>query len=497
MVARKCPTCQATDSFETNDSSGDTVCIHCGTVLEESHIVSSVEFVETAAGTSSVIGQFISGTATKPYGAAGPGYGLSRESREVAIEGGRRQIQQLAAQLSMSAHFVDAAHRLYILALHHHFTQGRRSSHVVAACLYIVCRRERSPHLLIDFSESLNANLYSLGACFLKFSRLLALDMPVIDPSLYIHRFAARMDLGDMTHAVAMTAIRLVARMKRDWIQTGRRPAGICGACLLIGARMHGFRRTRAEVMQVVRVTDLTLRNRLAEFGNTQASQLPLDEFDRLEASAEADPPAYVRGVLEDELAKETALIEDAIAADLDDGSPDGPLNAAPDAGSTTALALPDVGAPVRTSAGNISARAAVAVLDRPELAGVLARSHLITVGEGDGAGAGASSGVPRRTGLSEDETKLWKARMLLNQNWGGAVQSFQIAMGHRARAEDARIEKAVHDGIEPVPVPLPPVDRAHGGDVLSPEQMASFFKSVGGAARKGAVERAVGGWRH
>ena len=27
-----------------------------------------------------------------------------------------------------------------------------------------------------------------------------------------------------------MTAMRLVARMKRDWIHHGRRPAGLCGA---------------------------------------------------------------------------------------------------------------------------------------------------------------------------------------------------------------------------------------------------------------------------
>jgi transcription initiation factor TFIIIB Brf1 subunit/transcription initiation factor TFIIB len=83
--------------------------------------------------------------------------------------------------------------------------------------------------------EALGANLYSLGACFLKFMRLLAMDIPVIDPSLYIHRFAQRMDLGASVHTVAMTAVRLVARMKRDWIETGRRPAGICGACLLVG----------------------------------------------------------------------------------------------------------------------------------------------------------------------------------------------------------------------------------------------------------------------
>ncbi len=45
-----CPTCQSSE-VETNESSGDTVCVNCGTVLEESNIVSNIEFVETAAGT--------------------------------------------------------------------------------------------------------------------------------------------------------------------------------------------------------------------------------------------------------------------------------------------------------------------------------------------------------------------------------------------------------------------------------------------------------------
>jgi len=93
--ASSCPTCGSAE-LETNESSGDTVCTVCGTVLEESHIVSSIEFIETSAGTSSVIGQFVSATATKPYGVSGPGYGLSRESREVAIENGRRMIHEVA-----------------------------------------------------------------------------------------------------------------------------------------------------------------------------------------------------------------------------------------------------------------------------------------------------------------------------------------------------------------------------------------------------------------
>ncbi len=45
-----CPSCGSTE-LDTNEASGDTVCTQCGTVLEESNIVSNIEFVETAAGT--------------------------------------------------------------------------------------------------------------------------------------------------------------------------------------------------------------------------------------------------------------------------------------------------------------------------------------------------------------------------------------------------------------------------------------------------------------
>ena len=48
-----------------------------------------------------------------------------------------------------------------------------------------------------------------------------ALPQKPVDPSLFIHRFADRLDFKKRMHAVANTALRLVASMKRDWMQTG------------------------------------------------------------------------------------------------------------------------------------------------------------------------------------------------------------------------------------------------------------------------------------
>lgn len=43
-------------------------------------------------------------------------------------------------------------------------------------------------------------------------------------------RFANKLEFGDKMHEVSMTAQRLVQRMKKDFIHSGRRPSGLCGA---------------------------------------------------------------------------------------------------------------------------------------------------------------------------------------------------------------------------------------------------------------------------
>jgi transcription factor IIIB subunit 2 len=291
-----CPQCGCED-IRSNDATGDAVCTNCGTVLEENLIVSTVEFTDNAAGGSSVVGQFVSSSCTKAFVSTNM-HGYNKESREITLANGRRRISEIAARLKLGQHFIDSAHRLFMLAVQRNFVQGRKTIHVIAACLYIVCRREKAPHLLIDFSDALQTNVYTLGSCFLKFSRLLNLKLPVIDPSLYIHRFAAKLELEDKTHGVAMTALRLVARMKRDWIQTGRRPSGICGAALILSSRMNGFKRTQKEVASLLNICEETIRARLLEFEATPAADLTVEHFLQNDLDGEADPPALVRNRL-------------------------------------------------------------------------------------------------------------------------------------------------------------------------------------------------------
>ncbi|KAL3163023.1 hypothetical protein ABBQ32_009450 [Trebouxia sp. C0010 RCD-2024] len=200
---------------------------------------------------------------------------------------------------------IDGAHRLYRLALLNNFTRGRRTAQVAGACLYIFCRQEQKPFMLIDISDVLQINVFALGAVFLQMCHILHLEnQPMffrpIDPSLYIHRFVHKLMNDDQDisrqkqNAVTNTALRLVKSMKRDWMQTGRRPSGICGAALFIATHLHGLEFTRREIVAKIHIGEATLAKRVTEFATTAASDLTLEEFDQRGRALESEQVALL-----------------------------------------------------------------------------------------------------------------------------------------------------------------------------------------------------------
>ncbi|KAG0076401.1 transcription factor TFIIIB subunit brf1 [Linnemannia elongata] len=284
-----CPYCGG-NSIEYDSGQGNATCTGCGAVLEENTIIAEISFNESGGGAASVVGTFV-GEGKAGARSMGPGRRqTSQESREKTLDAARRRITAMAVALKLNEHHAEVAQRYFNLAITNNFIQGRRSEHVVACCLYIVCRMEKTTHMLIDFSE-----LLQLGVTFLHLTKQLNLQLPLVDPSLYISRFATMLDFGEDTQRVANDALRLVSRMDRDWIRTGRRPAGVCGACLLIAARMHHYRRSQKEIIQVVKIGESTLRKRLDEFASTPSGQLTVSDFRELWLEDAADPPAFTK----------------------------------------------------------------------------------------------------------------------------------------------------------------------------------------------------------
>jgi transcription factor IIIB subunit 2 len=294
MSSGKCKNCGSCE-IDVDPARGDAVCTNCGSVLEDSIIVSEVQFEKNAHGGSSALGQFVS--SDSKGGAIGfEGsfrFGLGEESREITLRNAKRAIVNLTQKLQLNQHCTETAFNFYKLALEGQLTNGIRNTHVVAACVYMTCRIEGTPHMMIDISDVQQICVYELGRTYLRLSQALSINIPSIDPCLHILRFANRLEFGDKTHDVSMTALRLVQRMKKDSIHVGRRPSGICAAALLLASRFHEFSHTVSDIIKIVKVHKSTVRKRLLEFGETPSSSLTLDEFMTIDLEEEQDPPSF------------------------------------------------------------------------------------------------------------------------------------------------------------------------------------------------------------
>jgi len=295
-MSRVCKKCKSSE-IEVDRAKGITYCTECGDVLEESIIVSEVQIEEGAGGGCNIVGQFVGANDTRGISIHGLQHSL-RESTEITLQNGKRLINEMASQLRLNQHCVDTAFNFYKLAVKRGLTRGRKIRQVIAACIYLVCRTEGTPHMLLDLCDVVHEDscyISSLGKLAMKFAHLLCIKLPEIDPSLFIPRFAHKLEFGEKTHEVTLTALRLVQRMNRDWMATGRRPSGLCGAALLVAARMYDFNRSLDDIVKVVKIGKTTLRKRMIEFEDTPSSMLTVDEFHRIDLEEEHDPPAYTR----------------------------------------------------------------------------------------------------------------------------------------------------------------------------------------------------------
>ncbi|KAF5400573.1 Transcription factor IIIB subunit [Paragonimus heterotremus] len=261
----RCTHCGST-SFDEDRARADLVCLECGMVMSENVISSEVEFVETSAGVAAAVGRFVSDESQV----------VGRESRQVTENKARRRIDTICGHLRLGNDTAVSAFRYYQSALFRGLTRGRGALQVAAGCVYLAARQLRVNLMLLDLSDAVGINVYVLGHCYTDLKRRLNLAIPEMDPCLYIERFASQLEFGEKTSVVATTAMRLLQRMKKDWLTTGRRPSGLAAAALLVASRIHEFNRNEEDVARIDTLTD-----RKSRF------YLELDEKDFARISAE------------------------------------------------------------------------------------------------------------------------------------------------------------------------------------------------------------------
>eukprot|EP01088_Endostelium_zonatum_P014578 TRINITY_DN3255_c0_g1_i1.p1 TRINITY_DN3255_c0_g1~~TRINITY_DN3255_c0_g1_i1.p1 ORF type:complete len:648 (+),score=232.26 TRINITY_DN3255_c0_g1_i1:54-1997(+) len=313
---KKCKKCGSTETAKDPETA-TTVCVGCGMVITEAEIVFTNTFSEVG-GSVQADGMYVAANG----GVRGEGY--SRPSREISMERAKDVMTQIGSHLHLAPFMIDQAVQFYGLSLLHRFPTGRRSQHVYGACLYAVCRRTKTPHMLIDFADAIRCNVYKIARTYKDLCLLLGLEVSYIDPCWFIRRFARELkdiyknsqtEINDSNpeqdpkptelynndeemERLITSANRFVQRFQRDWITTGRWPTGISASALLAAGKFLGIDIDITDVVKVARIGESTIVKRINELQSTLVSRLTPEEFDMgIEVENQADPPCYTEGL--------------------------------------------------------------------------------------------------------------------------------------------------------------------------------------------------------
>ena len=280
--------CNKCTNIHRDPVSGVTLCLTCGNVIDDCDIAANVEFDNY---------QNVQGTYVK-FDNNNTSMTISRMFDPIQLRRNKvyNEMNKLATILQIPTTIIDRAKRLYLISYNKNFTQGRSSKILVGALLYLACRLDQSKHLLIDFSEALHVNLFVIGTIYLKLIKLLGLQVKIIDPAFYIHRFCHKLNFDKNTKDVINIAMKVITFFKRDWITTGRRPAGLCGASIYIAAKLNNIKIDINTISEVVNCSNETINTRLREFSQTKIASLSKEEFEGMSLSSsyiERDPPCF------------------------------------------------------------------------------------------------------------------------------------------------------------------------------------------------------------
>lgn len=307
-----------TNTLHNDSALGLVFCTSCGNISSESIPTSTLTFSKTSTDTQ-LNGQLISLSTNTIF--------FNTRIQDV--------LETLCTNMSLPLSYAQMSYRWYKLALQHNLSKGKALLYTLSACVYITCRIEHLPVMIVDFSACLRISASGIGKMYKKLCKTLGIKVSMNDPSFYIPKYISQLNLckndestensADIDepenedsnkeniihniehkttkqcknnslniskkYSVLYMANRIVRWMKRDWITAGRRPNNVCGAAILIASRICGNEKTIEDIARVVKGGINTIQKRLKEIGDTATAEMTVEDFVQVWIEREEDPP--------------------------------------------------------------------------------------------------------------------------------------------------------------------------------------------------------------
>lgn len=139
---------------------------------------------------------------------------------------------------------------------------GRGVEEVVAAALYLGCKKNNVPRSPDDFAEHSEYSTKEILRTSKYLEAVLNVVVEPTEPTKYVSRYAKELGIGDPTRTKAMEILDVVIE---HGLHAGKSPTGVAAGALYAAGRLTGEKLTQAEVADVADVSHVTIRNHYQE----------------------------------------------------------------------------------------------------------------------------------------------------------------------------------------------------------------------------------------
>ncbi|UCE13758.1 MAG: transcription initiation factor IIB [Candidatus Heimdallarchaeota archaeon] len=287
---RKCPECGASDNIVSDPRSGQFICSCCGVVVDSlmfdqgpewraydfqeeqdrSRGGSPLSLLQPDFGIKTQIsrsrkdgkGRKLSSSKRLAFNRLSSVDNHAHESEIRNLRIALRELKRLRSQMELPDRTAQMASSYYRQCLKKNLIRGRSIDGMIAASLYLACRKTQIPLTLKDIATDANVSSKELGRCVRTIVQHLRTRPDSGRHEALIHRLGEDLSLSMPTR---ITAVNIAKQTREYGITVGKNPMSIAAACLYIAGVKTGERRTQQQIARAANTTPVTIRNRFKE----------------------------------------------------------------------------------------------------------------------------------------------------------------------------------------------------------------------------------------
>lgn len=181
------------------------------------------------------------------------------------------ELSRVTSILSLKTPVYKSAGNFYRKSLDLNLIHGRSIESIMAACIYLACRKHGVPRSPDEISAATNVNALTISRNYKLISRKLGVKCNLSSPKDYIPRFISNLGLSNEVEIKALDIIDLTSS---NSVLIGKNPTGLAAAAIYLACRYLNVRKSQSTISEFTNVSSVTIRKRYKELNEIYSSFL-------------------------------------------------------------------------------------------------------------------------------------------------------------------------------------------------------------------------------